>query len=129
MISVRPHEKDGRFEENDVYRRADHRCVEGGRVGLEDRRPRPAARLSEAAIYNWKSKYGSVEVSDARRLKELESENAKLKRSLADAMLDQTALKDPLAKSSDARSQARSYRSSPDPSWDERKAGVPCRRC
>ena len=54
--------------------------------------------VSEATIYNWKSKYGGLEVSEARRLKELESENAKLKRLLADAMLDQAALKDLLAK-------------------------------
>ncbi|MAL75014.1 MAG: IS3 family transposase [Rhodospirillaceae bacterium] len=54
--------------------------------------------VSEATIYNWKSKYGGLEVSEARRLKELESENAKLKRLLADAMLDQAALKDLLGK-------------------------------
>ena len=54
--------------------------------------------VSEATIYNWKSKYGGLEISEARRLKELESENAKLKRLLADAMLDQAALKDLLAK-------------------------------
>ncbi|MCC4234097.1 IS3 family transposase [Sphingobium soli] len=54
--------------------------------------------VSEATIYNWKSKYGGLEVSDARRLKELESENAKLKRLLADAMLDHAALKDLLGK-------------------------------
>ena len=54
--------------------------------------------VSEATIYNWKSKYGGLEVSEARRLKALESENAKLKRLLADAMLDQAALRDLLAK-------------------------------
>ena len=54
--------------------------------------------VSEATIYNWKSKYGGMEVSDAHRLKELESENAKLKRLLADAMLRKAALKDLLAK-------------------------------
>ncbi|WP_156415317.1 IS3 family transposase [Sphingobium baderi] len=54
--------------------------------------------VSEATIYNWKSKYGGMEVSDARRLKELESENAKLKRLLADAMLDKAALKGLLGK-------------------------------
>ncbi|MDG5750235.1 IS3-like element ISEli1 family transposase [Qipengyuania sp. XHP0211] len=54
--------------------------------------------VSEATIYNWKSKYGGLEVSDARRLKELESENAKLKRLLADTMLDKAALKDLLGK-------------------------------
>ena len=54
--------------------------------------------VSEATIYNWKAKYGGLEVSEARRLRALESENAKLKRLLADAMLDQAALKDLLAK-------------------------------
>ncbi|MBA4045030.1 MAG: IS3 family transposase [Erythrobacter sp.] len=54
--------------------------------------------VSEATIYNWKAKYGGLEVSEARRLRELESENAKLKRLLADAMLDQAALKDLLFK-------------------------------
>ncbi|MBY8335399.1 IS3 family transposase [Qipengyuania citrea] len=54
--------------------------------------------VSEATIYNWKAKYGGLEVSEARRLRELESENAKLKRLLADAMLDQAALKDLLGK-------------------------------
>ena len=54
--------------------------------------------MSNASFYKWRSKYGGMEVSDARRLKELESENAKLKRLLADAMLDKAALKDLLAK-------------------------------
>lgn len=49
--------------------------------------------VSEATIYNWKSKYGGLEVSEARRLRELESENAKLKRLLAEAHLDMHALK------------------------------------
>ena len=55
-------------------------------------------RVSEVTIYNWKAKYGGLEVSEARRLRTLEAENAKLKRLLADAMLDQAALKDLLAK-------------------------------
>ena len=54
--------------------------------------------VSEATIYNWKSKYGGLEVSEARRMRELESENARLKRLLAEAMLDQAALKDLLSK-------------------------------
>jgi putative transposase len=54
--------------------------------------------VSEATIYNWKAKYGGLEASEARRLRELESENARLMRLLADAMLDQAALKDLLAK-------------------------------
>ena len=54
--------------------------------------------ISEASFYNWKAKYGGLEVSEAKRLRGLESENAKLKKLLADAMLDNAALKDVLAK-------------------------------
>ena len=54
--------------------------------------------VSEATIYNWKAKYGGLEVSDAKRLRALEDENAKLKKLLADAMLDNSALKDLLGK-------------------------------
>jgi putative transposase len=54
--------------------------------------------ISEASFYKWKSKYGGMEVSEAKRLKALEGENAKLKKLLADAMLDNAALKDLLSK-------------------------------
>jgi len=54
--------------------------------------------ISEATFYNWKSKFGGMDVSDARRLKALEGENAKLKKLLADSMLDNAALKDLLSK-------------------------------
>ena len=58
--------------------------------------------ISGATFYKWKSKYGGLEVSDARRLKALEDENQRLKRLLAEAMLDNAALKDLLAKTSKA---------------------------
>ena len=54
--------------------------------------------ISSATFYKWKSKYGGLEVSDARRLKALEDENRRLKRLLAEAMLDNAALKDLLGK-------------------------------
>jgi len=54
--------------------------------------------MSDATFYGWKSKYGGMDVSEARRLRSLEDENAKLKRLLADAMLDNAALKDLLGK-------------------------------
>ncbi|GAC1568996.1 MAG: hypothetical protein NVS3B3_22910 [Aquirhabdus sp.] len=50
--------------------------------------------IADATYYNWKAKFGGMSVSDAQRLKELESENAKLKRLLTDSMLDNAALKD-----------------------------------
>jgi putative transposase len=54
--------------------------------------------ISEATFYNWKSKFGGLNVSEARRLKQLEGENARLKKLLADSMLDNAALKDLLSK-------------------------------
>jgi putative transposase len=54
--------------------------------------------VSTATFYKWKAKFGGMDVSDAKRLKALEDENGKLKRMLADAMLDNVALKDLLGK-------------------------------
>lgn len=50
--------------------------------------------ISDATYYNWKAKFGGMTVSDAQRLKALEAENGKLKRLLAETMLDNAALKD-----------------------------------
>ena len=54
--------------------------------------------VSEATLYNWKSKYGGLEVSEAKRLRGLEAENTQLKKLLADTMLDNAGLKDLLSK-------------------------------
>jgi len=54
--------------------------------------------ISTATFYNWKSKFGGMDVSEAKRLRQLEMENGKLKKLLADAMLDNAALKDLLSK-------------------------------
>jgi putative transposase len=54
--------------------------------------------ISEATYYNWKSKFGGMDVSEAKRLRALEDENGKLKKLLADAMLDNSALKELLSK-------------------------------
>jgi putative transposase len=50
--------------------------------------------ISTATFYNWKSKFGGMEVSEAKRLRSLEEENARLKKLLAEAMLDNAVLKD-----------------------------------
>ena len=55
--------------------------------------------LSTATFYKFKAKYGGMDITDARKLKLLEIENGRLKRMLADAMLDNTVLKDLLGKS------------------------------
>ena len=54
--------------------------------------------ISDATFYKWKAKYGGMQVSDARRLKALEDENAKLKKLLAEAMLDNAMLRDVAAR-------------------------------
>lgn len=54
--------------------------------------------VSNASVYKWKARYGGMDVSEARRLKALEDENARLKKLLADSMLDNAALKDLLGK-------------------------------
>ena len=54
--------------------------------------------VSAATFYKWKAKFGGMDVSDARRLRQLEEENARLKKLLADAMLDNAVLKDVAAK-------------------------------
>jgi putative transposase len=54
--------------------------------------------VSEQSIYRWKSKYGGMEVSEAKRLRELEQENSRLKKLLAEAELDKAMLKDVISK-------------------------------
>src|ERR1041384_2116273 len=54
--------------------------------------------ISSATFYKWKAKFGGLDISDAKRLRALEDENAKLKKLLAEAMLDNAMLKDVAAK-------------------------------
>ena len=54
--------------------------------------------VSEATLYNWKARFGGLEVSEAKRLKALEDENAKLKKLLAEQMLDVAAMRELLSK-------------------------------
>jgi putative transposase len=65
--------------------------VEGGRQVIEVCRE---YGISDATYYNWKAKYGGMEVSDIRRLKELEEENLRFKRMFADLSIKHEALKD-----------------------------------
>ena len=65
--------------------------VEGGRTVVEVCREHG---ISDATYYNWKAKYGGMEVSDIKRLKELEEENQQLKRMFADISLKHEVLKD-----------------------------------
>jgi putative transposase len=86
--------------------------------------------ISEATLYNWKAKFGGMDVSNAKKLRALEDENGKLKRLLADAMLDASALRDvrPSAshyqKNGKARRQARSCRPAEGCLSDERASGL-----
>lgn len=85
-----------------------------------------AASTGSAAppYYKWKAKYGGLDVSEARRLKVLTDENAKLKKLLAEAMLDNAILKDLAAKNGDARCEAASCGPCLPGFWGEPAAGV-----
>jgi putative transposase len=86
--------------------------------------------ISEATLYNWKAKYGGLEVSEAKRLRALEDENRKLKKLLAESILDNAALKGCYQKNGRARRQATGCRSFAWRAGDERAAGLYdcCRR-
>ena len=84
--------------------------------------------MSEGTFYNWKAKFGGMTVSEAKRLKTLEDENAKLKKLLAEQMLDLAAMRNWFQKSGDACREARGGRASEGPSRAIGTAGVPdCR--
>jgi putative transposase len=85
--------------------------------------------ISSAMFYKCKAKYGGLEVSEAKRLRSLEDENAKLKRLLAEAMLDITVLKCISAKKGDARRKAECGRPCPRSVRVERAAAVQSDRC
>lgn len=82
-----------RFKETQIIRILKE--VEGGRMVKEVCRE---YGISGATYYNWKSKYGGMEASDMRKLKELEDENRRLKRLYANLSLEHDALKDVIAK-------------------------------
>jgi putative transposase len=67
-------------------------------AGLSVRELARQMKVSEATIYNWKAKFGGLQVSEVRRLRDLEAENARLKRMYADLSLAHQALQDVLAK-------------------------------
>lgn len=99
----------------------------GGRSAVRGER-RECSEVGGTAARSGKAKFGGLEVSDAKRLRSLEEENARLKRLLADTMLDNAGLKDLLPKSGDARREAASGRASPGDAGNERAAGVCCHR-
>lgn len=85
-------------EEETIQRRADHRVLKEGAAGATVSELCRKHGISDATFYNWKAKYAGMSVAELRRLKELEAENSKLKRLLAEAELDKAALKDVLSR-------------------------------
>ena len=97
----------------------------GGRRGSDQELCRRHG--SEASYYLWRSKFGGMDVSDAKRLKALESENARLKKLLAEALLENEVTKEVLRKSGDRTSPTGSG-AAHDAVWDERAACAAGRR-
>ena len=85
--------KRSRFTESQIVRILKE--VEGGRMVNDVCRE---YGMSDATYYNWKAKYGGMEVSDVKRLKELEKENRRLKQMYADLSLENSVLKDAIEK-------------------------------
>ena len=96
-VRVRPSE--GRINEaSQVYGRADIGVLREHDAGAKTADLARKHGVSEATLYNWKAKYGRMDVSEAKRLKQLEDENTKLKKLLAEQMLDAAALRELLSK-------------------------------
>ena len=89
--------RDG-HEAEPVHGRTDHRDIAEQEAGAKTADVCRKHGISSATFYKWKAKYGGLEMSDAKRLRALEDENAKLKKLLAEAMLDNAMLKDIAAK-------------------------------
>lgn len=89
----------GRMDEaKAVFGRTDHRHLKEAEAGAVVTELCRRHGMSSATFYAWKAKFGGMEVSDAKRLRALEEENARLKRLLADTMLDNAGLRDLLSK-------------------------------
>jgi putative transposase len=86
------------YEGESIHGGTDHRDTEEVEAGMKAADVCREQGISEATFYKWKAKYGGLEVSEARRLKRLEEENAKLKRIVADLTVDNVVLKDLLSK-------------------------------
>ena len=93
--------KASRFNEGQIIKAIKEH--EGGRKAEDIVRD---LRISQGTFYKWKQKYGGMEASDVRRLKDLELENGRLKRLLADTILDKEILKEVIEKKAGARRAA-----------------------
>ncbi len=95
-----PSVKGGKSYEEAVHGRADRRDLARGRIGRQDGRTLARQHgVSEPTIYGWRNKYGGMEQAEVRRLRELEKENARLKRLLAERDVEIDVLKEFLKKS------------------------------
>jgi putative transposase len=81
-------------EENEIHCKSDRKHLEGSRSRCFAGRVEPPSRFSKATFDKWKAKYGGIDDSALKRLKELEEENRRLKQMYADLSLEHKALKD-----------------------------------
>ena len=86
------------YEEEALQRRTDNKAIKEHEAGIKVEDFCRDLGISNGTFYNWRSKYAGLEVNEAKRLRELESENNKLKKLLAEKLLDNEAMKDVLSK-------------------------------
>jgi len=113
--------KRSKFSEHQII--AILKAVEAGRTVKDVCREH---EISEATYYQWKSKYGGMQASDIKRLRELEEENRRLKQMSADLLLENRALKDVIAKSCNTGGQARIGSDVATRAWAQRTARLCC---
>jgi len=87
------------------------------------------AGISEQTFYRWKSKYAGLEVDQVRQMAQLQEENLRLKKLVAELSLDKTMLQDVLSKNGEAFAAWTDGRSVDDQLWGERTACLPCSLC
>jgi len=111
--------KRSKFSEHQIVRILKE--VEGGRTVKEVCRE---YGFSDATYYNWKARYGGMEASDIKRLRELEEENRRLKQMYANLSLENQALKDVIAKNSEAGGETGAGRLPSGGKWGEHQGSL-----
>jgi putative transposase len=113
------------YDQNTPYRGTDHRGVEGPQAGVSVQDLCRKHGISDATFYKWRTKYAGLDVSDVKKLRQLEDENRRLKQMVAEQALDIQALKAITAKTGTAQGEEGGGTGCRRTLWAQPAAGVP----